>query len=111
MNDLLLCILLFSEPAGQAIVAVPPAEEVRFTDLCAEHGLSCQKPAFRNMKSRSESRPIVGSGGGSVSWVAIMSSGRMRSGSLRKRAEAAGLSWSAVLVLSTMIITSWTVSS
>src|SRR5450631_1664793 len=42
---------------------------------------NCQEPAFRNMKSLSESRPIVGSGGGSVSWVAIMSSGRMRSGS------------------------------
>src|SRR5665648_953013 len=50
---------------------------------------TCQEPAFRNMKSRSGSRPIVGSGGGSVSWVATMSSGLMCSSSFRKRADDA----------------------
>ncbi len=73
-------------------------------------GGNCQEPAFRNMKSLSESRPIVGSGGGSVSWVAIMSSGRMRSGSFRKRADDVASLWSALLVASTMIVTSLTVS-
>ena len=72
--------------------------------------VTCQEPAFRSMKSRSESRPIVGSGGGSVSWVAIMSSGRMRSGSFRKRVDAAAFLWSSELVASTMIVTSLTVS-
>jgi hypothetical protein len=62
------------------------------------------------MKSRSESRPIVGSGGGSVSWVAIMSSGRMRSGSFRKLADDDASLWAALLVASTMIVTSLTVS-
>jgi phosphoribosylformylglycinamidine synthase II len=32
--------LLFSESAGRAIVAVPPSEQVRFTDLCASRGLA-----------------------------------------------------------------------
>jgi phosphoribosylformylglycinamidine synthase len=33
--------LLFSESAGRAIVAVPAAEQVRFTDLCASRGFAC----------------------------------------------------------------------
>lgn len=68
-----------------------------------------QKAAFRSMKSRSGSRPIVGSGGGSVSWLAIMSSGLIRSGSFRNRFDAAGLSWSATCPVSTMVVTSRTV--
>jgi len=32
--------LLFSESTGRAIVAVPPAEEVRFTDLCTAGGFA-----------------------------------------------------------------------
>ena len=32
--------LLFSESAGRAIVAVPPAEQVRFTDLCTTRGFA-----------------------------------------------------------------------
>ena len=86
------------------------AERAAYDAILRGWRVICQKPAFRNMKSRSESRPIVGSGGGSVSWAAIMSSGRMRSGSFRKRADDAVLSWSAVLAVSTMIVTSLTVS-
>ena len=32
--------VLFSESAGRAIVAVPPSEEARFTDLCTARGLA-----------------------------------------------------------------------
>ena len=32
--------LLFSESAGRAVVAVPRAEEARFTDLCTAHGFA-----------------------------------------------------------------------
>jgi phosphoribosylformylglycinamidine synthase len=32
--------LLFSESAGRAIVALPPSEQVRFTDLCASRGFA-----------------------------------------------------------------------
>ncbi len=77
-------------------------------NLVCEDGLvpRCQKPAFRSMKSSSESRPMVGSGGGSVSCTAIMSSGRIRSGSFRNRADDANVSRSGTLVVSPMIVTS-----
>jgi phosphoribosylformylglycinamidine synthase len=32
-------VLLFSESAGRAIVAVPRSEELRFTDMCGARGL------------------------------------------------------------------------
>jgi phosphoribosylformylglycinamidine synthase len=36
-------VFLFSESAGRAIVAVPRADEERFTDLCAARGLPAQR--------------------------------------------------------------------
>jgi phosphoribosylformylglycinamidine synthase len=36
-------VFLFSESAGRAIVAVPPAAEVRFTDLCTSRRLPAQR--------------------------------------------------------------------
>ncbi len=32
-------VLLFSESAGRAVVAVPRSEELRFTDMCGARGL------------------------------------------------------------------------
>jgi phosphoribosylformylglycinamidine synthase subunit PurL len=36
-------VFLFSESAGRAIVSVPRAEEVRFTDMCTARGLPAQR--------------------------------------------------------------------
>ncbi len=38
-DDLDPFVLLFSESAGRAIVAVPRSEELRFTDMCGARGL------------------------------------------------------------------------
>ena len=64
-----------------------PKQAARGGGLAETTTSTNQPPAYRNMESRSGSRPIVGSGAGVVSRVAIMSSSGVRSGSFRKRSD------------------------
>jgi phosphoribosylformylglycinamidine synthase II len=51
--------LLFSESAGRAIVAVSPAEEARFTDLCTAHGFAHARIGVVDGGSGAEGGPTL----------------------------------------------------